>query len=94
MGVLVISSGIPVYWVFVCWKNKPRSFQLRVGMSPILPQTGCVFEFFLIFDVLLVLHLITTCNLVYFSVIEQMTAFVQKLLLCLPEDSSDSRKAN
>jgi L-type amino acid transporter 8 len=55
MGVLVISTGIPVYWVFVCWKNKPRSFQRKV---------------------------------------EQMTAFVQKLLLCLPEDSSDSQKAN
>lgn len=31
-GVLVISSAIPVYWVFVCWKNKPRSIQVKVGV--------------------------------------------------------------
>lgn len=36
-GCLMILSSIPVYFVFVAWKNKPKLFQKGVGKYK--PQT-------------------------------------------------------
>lgn len=30
-GVLMISSGIPVYFIFISWKNKPKWFRKLMG---------------------------------------------------------------
>jgi L-type amino acid transporter 8 len=38
MGVIVILTALPVYWVFICWKNKPRSFQVKVDFLTVLVQ--------------------------------------------------------
>jgi len=27
LGILIIASGAPVYWIFVSWKNKPKPIQ-------------------------------------------------------------------
>ena len=31
MGCLIIASGIPVYCIFVLWKNKPKAFVRLFG---------------------------------------------------------------
>ncbi|XP_055699130.1 Y+L amino acid transporter 2 isoform X2 [Phlebotomus papatasi] len=42
-GVLMISSGIPVYFIFISWKNKPKWFRkLMGGLTVILQKTMIV----------------------------------------------------
>jgi len=41
LGCLIIASGIPVYWIFVCWKSKPKSWErlldrCTIGLQKIL----------------------------------------------------------
>ena len=31
MGVVICLAGIPVYWVLVLWKNKPKVYHNTVG---------------------------------------------------------------
>lgn len=31
VGLAIIATGIPVYWVMVAWKNKPVAFQRTVS---------------------------------------------------------------
>ena len=31
MGVLIILTGVPVYFIFIAWKNKPRVLQHAIG---------------------------------------------------------------
>ena len=33
MGIIIALSGIPVYWIGVSWKNKPRSFNRLIGKA-------------------------------------------------------------
>lgn len=33
MGCAIIATGVPVYWVFICWKSKPRILNQVVGST-------------------------------------------------------------
>lgn len=33
MAILIMAAGLPVYWVGVCWKNKPRVVR-RISGKP------------------------------------------------------------
>lgn len=33
IGCAIIATGIPVYFVFIYWTNKPKDFNRLIGMS-------------------------------------------------------------
>uniref|UniRef100_A0A7G3A9N9 Putative amino acid transporter n=2 Tax=Lutzomyia longipalpis TaxID=7200 RepID=A0A7G3A9N9_LUTLO len=41
-GVLMISSGVPVYLIFISWKNKPKWFRKLMGALTIILQKTMV----------------------------------------------------
>jgi solute carrier family 7 (L-type amino acid transporter), member 8 len=38
MGCFIILTGIPVYWIFISWKNKPKSIQSKIDWLTVTLQ--------------------------------------------------------
>lgn len=43
IGILIMLTAVPVYVVFIAWKNRPKFFQQISGMFGIMHEPGIKF---------------------------------------------------
>ena len=78
IGTVIILTGVPVYFIFVYWKNKPAFFKKMLGMQ------SNSFDFFLIlFVVLSPVHPYLISNMCV-DISASLTLALQTLFVVVP----------
>lgn len=84
IGIAIILTGIPVYFVFVYWKNKPAFIQRASGEKSIFS----VVPNYVVYVRLLIR---TVCFFCFVPLTESVTVGLQKFLMVVPTQQKKTK---